>query len=122
MLAYGEELLPSGVPAPFASEQEALAAWRKHRERLMSERHPNTCPMGLFRYELESFSSLESIRALRLDRGALDKGRCEFESCADWHRRNGRVELADEFDARAERMRQIIAEMGVTVGETNLST
>jgi len=113
-LRYGLELLPARDPQPWATDDEARLLWRRHRDVLMAESLPGSLPMGLVRFELESFESAAAILALRLDRRALAKAIAEFESCAAWHARNGREQLAQEFQQRAERVRNVIAEMETT--------
>jgi hypothetical protein len=110
-LVFGDDVgMPRGEPWPFRNDEEALACWRRHRDVLMAERSPRCAPCGLWLYEPESFASLEAIRALRLDREALHRGRCEFESLASFHRRHGRIEQAEQFEERARRVREAIAE------------
>lgn len=109
-LKYGDEMLPVADPDPWPDEATARQCWRRHREILMSEMLPGHPPMGLLRYELESFESSAAILALHLDRQSLKIAVNEFESAASFHRRHGRDELAAEFERRAARVRQVIAE------------
>jgi hypothetical protein len=110
-LKHGVEMLPAHDPDPWPDEDAARMCWRKNRAQLMAEALPGFPPMSLFRHELESFDSKTQILALRLDRISLSKGTNEFESCAAWHRRHGRIELAEEFQRRAARVRVVIGEM-----------
>jgi hypothetical protein len=111
-LSYGDSVGMVGDEVfPFPSEEAGRACWKKHRNVLMAEAPAGTAPDGLWRYEPESFVSLQAIRALRLDRESLSHGRNEFDFMASAARRNGRPEVAEEFQQRAERVRQVIAEM-----------
>ena len=103
--------MPAGEPYPFEDEAAARACWRKYRNTLMSETYPGHVPSGLWEYEPESFVSLEAIRALRLDRDSLHHGANEFDGAARAARRNGRPEVAEEFEQRAQRVRAVRAEM-----------
>ncbi len=110
-LKYGVELLPSNDPDPWATDDEARILWRRHRETLMAEMLPGFPPIGLSRHELESFASPAAILALRLDAQSLRRGLYEFEECTNWHRRNGREQLAREFEERAAKVRLVLLEM-----------
>ena len=102
------------VPADgkvFKNDQEARAAWRKHRGRFMAERHPGQVPAGLIDHEPESFASAETVRLLRLDNDALRHCATEFGCLASWHRRNGRVELAADLDRRKDVVKQVLSEL-----------
>ncbi len=113
-LTYGVELLPSNDPDPWATEEDARILWRRHRDQIMSEALPGCAPMGLFRHELESFASPAAILALRLDPQSLQKAVYEFEECTNWHRRNGREQLAREFEERAARVHLVLSQMGTS--------
>jgi hypothetical protein len=102
--------MPAGEEYPFASEAEARACWRRNRQTLMAEVRPGHVPCGLWMHEPESFVSAEAVRALRLDQESLHHGANEFDGMASFHRRNGRIDLAQEFERRGERVRAVLAE------------
>jgi hypothetical protein len=113
-LLYYEDIgMPAHEAYPFEDEAAARACWRRNRARLMSEMRPGHPPSVLWTLEPESFVSVEAVRALRLDRESLNRGAVEFQSIADSHRRHGRPELAEEFEARAACVRSVIAEMEI---------
>jgi len=103
--------MPAGEPYPFKDEAAARACWRKNRTTLLAEALPGMVPCGLYLHEPESFASVETVRNLRLDRAALHHVANEFESLAACNRRNGRLQLAEEFEARARLVREVIEEM-----------
>jgi hypothetical protein len=114
-LTVGDDVgMPAGEEYPFATNEQARACWRKHRDVLMSEAYPGAAPCGLWAHEPESFVSAEAIRALRLNAEALHHGANEFDGMARAARRNGRGDLAEEFEQRAVRVRAVLAEMEST--------
>jgi hypothetical protein len=113
-LSLGYQLgMPGGEAWPFADEADAKACWRKNRAVLMAEMYPGHPPDGLWAHEPEAFVSLESIRNLRLDARSLNHISNEIDGEARAARRNGRPELAYEFEQRSKRVRAVLAEGAV---------